>query len=53
MRDDESAKTDSVGGYETYNGKVCILIIPEPDRRAEDEEALKHLKATTNRRSRH
>lgn len=52
MGNDGSTKTDCVGGYQTYHEDGWIRVIPEPDRRAEDEEALKHLKATTNRRSR-
>ena len=52
MRDDGSAQTDDVGGYQTFHRNRWVPVVGDLDGRAEDEEELKHLKATTNRRSR-
>ena len=53
VADDESAPTYAESLYESLEQTLWCRDIPEPDRSAEDEEGLKHLKATTNRRLRH
>ena len=52
MRDDGSAQTDGVGGYQTFHKKQWVHVVGDLDWRAEEEEALEHLKATTTHRSR-
>ena len=53
MRDDGSVQTDYVGVYETFRKNKWVPVKADLDWRAEDEEGLEHLKATTNRRSSH